>query len=84
MIRPGDDIPSVEQELQRKTTLALGTVLDRLQRGDMSFQRACDALDVLWDVAAGLVARDTMDDIAATRNFCQSQIERGNYDYSDL
>jgi hypothetical protein len=77
MMRPGQDIPTTEQELERKTAQALEKWATGLASGEYSFQRTHDAMDVLWDCVSGLVSRDLMETISEVQNYCIREMKRG-------
>lgn len=58
------DAPSIEEELERKTSETLASALQGLSRGVMSKEACKAALQALWDATSGLVSRELMDLIA--------------------
>ncbi|MBV6637361.1 MAG: hypothetical protein KI788_15835 [Mameliella sp.] len=78
------DTPDPIKELERKAAETLGLVLNKIEAAEWSFERAIDALDILWSLAAGLIPEDDMDQIAETHGFCQRMIKQGHKDYDDV
>jgi len=77
-------VPDPASEINRKANETLLTILERIEGSEWSFQRAVDALDVLWGVSAGLVDREIMDGITSAHGFCTAQMKKGHGDYDSV
>lgn len=78
MIRPGQDIPTPTEELERKTAQALQRWTQGLAEGRYSFPQVFLVTGVMWDCVSGLVSRDLMETISEVRNYCAREMKRGN------
>lgn len=58
------DVPTTEEELERKATETLVETLDALNRGIMSPDCGRASLRALWGAVSGLVSKELMDSIS--------------------
>lgn len=62
------DVPTIEEELERKVSETLGEALRQLQTGETSREGARASLDALWGATAGLVSKEMMEIIADAKD----------------
>jgi hypothetical protein len=62
-----DEIPTLAEELERKTVEELERIVRAITNRAMTYDRGDECLLTLWNTASGLVSRDTMDVIARTQ-----------------
>lgn len=67
------DVPTIEEELERKALETLRETLQSFQRGTRSRESASAALQALWGAVAGLVSRDLMASIGDSRDHIDAQ-----------
>lgn len=58
------DFPSVAEELERKVAHELDLIITKYEKGAIHPREAFIRVNSLWDIAAGLVSRETMDLVA--------------------
>ena len=58
------DVPTIEEELERKVSETLADALHQLQRGETTPEAAKATLNALWGATAGLVSKEMMEIIA--------------------
>lgn len=54
------DMPTAQDEIERKTREHLVCILYRLDEGEITVERALGAMDALWAVSSGLVPKSLM------------------------
>jgi len=69
------DLPTIEEELERKATETLAGVLQRLSSGETSAEVVRASLQALWDAVSGLVSKELMDMIAESRDAIRFKVD---------
>lgn len=62
------EIPSIEEELERKANETLMQVLTAFDAGEIDAEIVVAIIATIWDVTAGLISRELMDMLADTRD----------------
>lgn len=62
------ELPTVSDEIERKTRAHFIEILYRMERKELTPERALGAVDALWAVSSGLVPRDLMNLVGDAAN----------------